>query len=142
MKARTLVLCVSMALCASGCAHYAVPSYEPFLPSRHDYDAFRGSHPDVADQLLEPNYLPFMAHRMEVAGKNEDVVVFCRWDESEFPLAVHVEPPRILPELQDEFDPQGSTGRSNLNPRSTDWSVLHSRSRRSSPSPGLLRFSH
>jgi predicted Zn-dependent protease len=106
MKARTLVLCVSMALCASGCAHYAVPSYEPFLPSRHDYDAFRGSHPDVADQLLEPNYLPFMAHRMEVAGKNEDVVVFCRWDESEFPLAVHVEPPRILPELQDEFDPQ------------------------------------
>lgn len=106
MRARELVLVATMALGASACAQYAAPSREAFLPSRYDYDAFRGEHPELADLVLEPNYLPFMAHRMELASKKEDVLVFCRWDEDRFPLAVHVEPPRILPELQNELDPQ------------------------------------
>ena len=106
MRVRERLMVAAVALGVSACAHYAEPSREAFLPSRYDYDAFRAEHPELADQLLEPNYLPFMAHRMELASKNEDVLVFCRWDEDRLPLAVHVEPPRILPELQSEFDPQ------------------------------------
>ncbi len=106
MRLRERLMVAVVALGMSACAHYAEPSREAFLPSRYDYDAFRAEHPELADQLLEPNYLPFMAHRMELASKNEDVLVFCRWEEDRFPLAVHVEPPRILPELQSELDPQ------------------------------------
>ncbi len=106
MRTRAPALVVAVALAASACANYAEPSREAFLPSRYDYDAFRAAHPELADQVLEPNYLPFMAHRMELEGQKEDVLVFCRWDEGRFPLKVHVEPPSILPELQNELDPQ------------------------------------
>lgn len=106
MTARSRAFLAVWALVASACGQYAVPSRDVFLPSRFDYAEFRRAHPELADRLLEPNYLPFMGHRMELAGKNEDVLVFCRWDESRFPLAVHVEPPRLRPELQNEFDPQ------------------------------------
>lgn len=106
MTARSLVPLLVLALAASACGQYALPSREPFLPSRFDYDAFRHAHRELTEQLLEPNYLPFMTHRMELAGKKEDVIVFCHWDESRFPLAVYVEPPRIAPELQNERDPR------------------------------------
>ncbi len=106
MRVGELALVAAIALAASACAHYAEPSRDAFLPSRYDYDAFRAEHPQLAENVLEPNYLPFMAHRMELAGRKEDVLVFCRWDDDRFPLKVHVEAPRIPPELQNEFDPQ------------------------------------
>jgi len=95
----------ALALAAGGCGAYARPSREPFLPSRFDYDQFRALSPDLASAVLEPNYLPFVAHRMELAGRDEDVIVFCRWDESRFPLSVYVYPPGIGADLQNEFKP-------------------------------------
>jgi hypothetical protein len=94
------------ALLGAGCGPYARPSHDPFLPTRYDFEAFRAAHPEAEAALREPNYLPFMAHRMALRGRKEDVLVFCRWDESQFPLRVHVEPPRIHPKLWDEFKPQ------------------------------------
>lgn len=96
----------AVALAAAGCGAYATPSREPFLPSRYDYEQFQAQNPALADALLEPNYLPFVAHRMELASGKDDVLVFCRWDESRFPLAVHVHAPAIAEELQSEFKPQ------------------------------------
>jgi predicted Zn-dependent protease len=106
VRALAAALLAGTALATSACGPYAKPSREPFLPSRYDYEQFRAAHPELADQIVEPNYLPFMAHRMEVAGRDEDVIVFCRWEEDRFPLSVHVEPPRIGAELQSEFQPQ------------------------------------
>jgi predicted Zn-dependent protease len=104
-RARRALL-AALALAAAGCGAYATPSREPFLPSRYDYEAFRAEAPALAETVLEPNYLPFMAHRMELASRKEDVLVFCRWDESRFPLAVHVYPPHIAEELRSEFRSQ------------------------------------
>lgn len=67
---------------------------------RRDYRAFRARFP----QLLEPNYLPFMTHRVRVPGAEEDALVFCRFEVEAFPLAVRLEGPE-LDELQDEFHP-------------------------------------
>jgi predicted Zn-dependent protease len=94
-----------LAVAASGCGTYARPSRVPVEPNRFDYAAFLHDHPDLAKDVAEPNYLPFMAHRMALRSRKEDVVVFCRWDEGRFPLAVWVEPPRIDASLQDEFQP-------------------------------------
>ncbi len=96
----------AVALAAAGCGAYAKPSREPFLPSRYDYARFRDEGPGRADALLEPNYLPFAAHRMELAGHREDVIVFCRWDEDRFPLSVYVYQPSIPAALQSEFKTQ------------------------------------
>lgn len=96
----------ALALAAAGCGAYAKPSREPFLPSRYDYAGFRDADAGRADALSEPNYLPFAAHRMELAGHREDVIVFCRWDEDRFPLAVYVYQPSIPAELQSEFKTQ------------------------------------
>jgi predicted Zn-dependent protease len=96
----------ALALAAAGCGTYARPSREPFLPSRYDYEQFRGQNPDLGGALLEPNYLPFVAHRMELAGSQEDVIVFCRWSEDRFPLSVYVYPPSIGADIQSEFKPQ------------------------------------
>jgi predicted Zn-dependent protease len=71
-----------------------------YTPSRFDYYAFRGAF----DGLVEPNYLPFMAHPVVLDG-DRFALVFCRWDRERFPLAVHVPVPSIPDELQDEFDP-------------------------------------
>lgn len=97
---------IAVALAVSGCGAYARPSREPFLPSRYDYEQFRTQHQDLSGALLEPNYLPFVAHRMELAGHKEDVIVFCRWDEDRFPLSVYVYQPGIPADLQSEFKPQ------------------------------------
>ena len=68
--------------CAAGGEATAPPAYHP---TRWDYASFRAAHPE----LLDPNYLPFMTHR--VAGGSEgDLLVFCRWDDAAMPLAVHV----------------------------------------------------
>lgn len=67
---------------------------------RRDYRAFRARFPD----LLEPNYLPFMTHRVRIPGSDEDALVFCRFEIDAFPLAVRLEGPE-LDDLQDEFHP-------------------------------------
>ncbi len=67
---------------------------------RRDYRAFRARFPG----LLEPNYLPFMVHRVRVPGSAEDALIFCRFEVEAFPLAVRLEGPE-LDELQDEFHP-------------------------------------
>jgi len=70
------------------------------LPDRRDYAAFRAAWPD----LHEPNYLPFMAHRI-ASEDGGSALVFCRWDDAEMPLPVYIEPPVIGESLQNEFDP-------------------------------------
>ncbi|MCP5058664.1 MAG: matrixin family metalloprotease [bacterium] len=78
-------------------AHPGV-SYEHNLP---DYAVFRASHASVRD----PNFVPFMAHRIRV-GDGRERLVLCHWDPDEFPLAVYIEEPRIDPSLGDEFRPR------------------------------------
>ena len=90
-------------LVSSSCAGpVATPSRTSFTPSRFDYAAFRRGFPE----LPEPNYLPFMVHRFALADGERDVLVFCRWDDARFPLAIHVEPPVIGADVQDEFQPE------------------------------------
>jgi predicted Zn-dependent protease len=85
-----------------GCGPLATSSPEPFSPTRFDYQSFARAHPD----LLEPNYLPFMAHRMSPKKGDQDLIVFCRWDDGRFPLAVWVDAPEIGEPLQNEFNPK------------------------------------
>ena len=75
-----------------------LPTSRIFVPSRFDYAAFRAGR----TALTEPNYLPFMAHRFALDGQARDWLVFCRWDESRFPLSVRVEAPTIAAALRDE----------------------------------------
>ena len=91
--------CMALACgCAAGGEATAPPVY---TPTRWDYASFRAAHPE----LLDPNYLPFMTHR--VAGGSEgDLLFFCRWDDAAMPLAVHVAAPEIPDSLQDEFAPR------------------------------------
>lgn len=100
-RLRTLLLaaCASAALC---CGPFATPSSERFHPTRFDYASFRNAR--SAEQIQEPNYLPFMAARFALRGKDEDLLVLCRWEVDRFPLKVYVEAPRVSPELQNEFD--------------------------------------
>ena len=84
-----VALCALVALLAAGCASLGESEPRaPYVPDRRDYAAFRASQPDV----LEPNYLPFMAHRIEL-GDGRERLVLCRWEADDFPLPVHVEAP-------------------------------------------------
>ena len=57
------------ALVAGACAEPGAPGDSiPYRPDRRDYAAFRAAHPD----LLEPNYLPFMVHRIPAQGPEGD----------------------------------------------------------------------
>jgi len=84
--------------CAAGEGAMTAPAYHP---TRWDYTTFRAAHQD----LLDPNYLPFMTHRIP-GGPEGDVLFFCRWDADAMPLAVHVAAPEIPDALQDEFAPR------------------------------------
>ena len=84
--------------CAAGGEATTPPAYRP---TRWDYATFHAAYPDV----LDPNYLPFMTHRVP-GGPEGDVRFFCRWDDAAMPLAVHVAPPEIPDSLQDEFAPR------------------------------------
>lgn len=84
--------------CAAGTDATAPPTHRP---TRWDYAGFRAAWPD----LLDPNYLPFMVHRLP-GGAEGDVLFFCRWDDAAMPLAVHVVAPEIPDSLQDEFAPR------------------------------------
>jgi hypothetical protein len=95
---------VGLAVAAAGlCARRDVarrPGAE-HAPTRREYERFRARHPEI----LEPNYLPFMAWRAATAGSDDEWLVFCRWPAEAFPLAVHVREPEIASRLQDEFRP-------------------------------------
>jgi predicted Zn-dependent protease len=105
-------LLFGLAALGAGCTSGAVaPS--PYQHNRVDYEAFRRGHPE----LLEPNYLPFMATRVRLESAPAraaralarllgfdlapapEVLLFCRWNESDFPLAVQIEAPEIPAEL-------------------------------------------
>ncbi len=94
-------MCVSVLLgCAAlaGCA--ASGPQVAYVPSRYDYYAFRAANPDV----VEPNYLPFMAHPVDL-GDGMVALAFCRWERASFPLPVWISEPEIPESLQDEFSP-------------------------------------
>jgi predicted Zn-dependent protease len=96
-----------VALGSAACTLSRQPSQEPpYRPDRRDYAAFRAAWPDV----LEPNYLPFMVHRIPQSGGRGDALVLCRWSDSDMPLAVHVSAPEIPDSLQDEFFPRDPAG--------------------------------
>ena len=92
---------LAAALCACALGSQPVPE-EPYQPGRRDEAAFREAHPEV----LEPNYLAFMAHRARGQGGGADVLFLCRWPAEAMPIPVHISPPSIPDSLQDEFDPQ------------------------------------
>lgn len=73
-----------------------------YQPDRRDYEAFVQAH---GDDIVEPNYLPFMLHRLDDDNPEGDPLVFCRWSSGDMPLAVHVQTPAIPEALQDEFTP-------------------------------------
>jgi hypothetical protein len=92
---------------------------ESYRHNRHDYWRLRERFPDI----LEPNYLPFMAYRVAApepsgvalmarrvvdwlgieAFPAEELLVFCRWSESDFPLRVAIVAPTIEDEDAYEF---------------------------------------
>jgi hypothetical protein len=100
-------LCALAALAAACAGGADAPA--AYRHNRVDYEAFRGRFPE----LLEPNYLPFMATRVQLGSgpgralrglarrlglpvpAPAEVLLFCRWEASDFPLAVWVEPPEI-----------------------------------------------
>jgi hypothetical protein len=101
-------IALAFAACAGEGGDGPIPPH-----TRRAYETFRAVHPTV----LEPNYLPFMATpvRLESRARRTlrraagalgiamerppEILVFCRWNESDLPLAVYVEPPDIPPEL-------------------------------------------
>jgi len=110
------LLLASLAL--AGSAEQAEPP-EPYQHNRFDYWRFRERFPDI----LEPNYLPFMTYRVSPPGVRgagalarrlagwlgldappaEELLVFCRWLPSDFPLRVAIVPPEIDDESVYEF---------------------------------------
>ncbi|HVP28596.1 MAG TPA: matrixin family metalloprotease [Myxococcota bacterium] len=102
-RRRALAAAVLLAV-GPGCAGIASESTTQaaaFRPSRRDYAAFRAAFPD----LPEPNYLPFVAHRVPARDARGDALVFCRWEASQMPVRVSIEAPEIPDALQDEFQP-------------------------------------
>ena len=91
----------------------------PYRHNRHDYWRLRERFPDI----LEPNYLPFVAYRVAAPERTgvasaarrvvgwlgieafaaEELLVFCRWSPRDFPLRVAIVPPEIEEEEDFEF---------------------------------------
>jgi len=94
-----VVVCVAA---FAGCATDRGAAPPPYQPDRRDYAGFQAAFPD----LLEPNYLPFMVHRVPGDGPDGDAMVFCRWSASDMPLPVYIGTPKIPAKLQDEFAPK------------------------------------
>ncbi len=92
---------LALACAGEGAAPGPPPDYEPTF---EDYRAFRAAHAD----LLDPNYLPFMAHTLAVprAQGGGWALVLCRWPDERMPLPVYVAPPVVPDELQYEFAPR------------------------------------
>jgi predicted Zn-dependent protease len=100
MSGRRAALLLGVAV---GCAGNPPDPGPPYVPDLRDYRAFQERWSEV---LLEPNYLPFMAHRMPARQGEGEWLVFCRWPPEAMPIAVRVEPPRIPESLQREFSPR------------------------------------
>jgi predicted Zn-dependent protease len=96
-------LALTLAACASAPAERESRAYRP---DRRDYAAFRAAQPGI----LDPNYLPFMAHRIPQTGGRDDLLILCRWDDDQMPLPVHVSVPVVPESLQDEFAPRDPLG--------------------------------
>jgi len=102
---RVAVLLGVLPLAGAGCATSPPPADAgpmPPAPDRRDYARFAAAYPD----LLEPNYLPFMVHRLDDPDGGDDVLAFCRWSREDMPLSVHVATPEIPEALQNEFRPR------------------------------------
>ena len=113
MSASRLAALVACAVAAAGCVSDRGATRPPYQPDRRDYAAFSAAFPD----LLEPNYLPFMADRLVIESTparirrairaglgldtppGEEWLVFCRWPEDRFPLAVFIEAPTLSDDL-------------------------------------------
>lgn len=95
---------VAVAALLADCGGPAGPADEvPWNPDRRDYALFAAAWPDA---LIEPNYLPFMAHRAAGTDARGDYLVLCRWEADDMPLPVHVTPAIVPDALQDEFNPR------------------------------------
>lgn len=99
-------LAAALGLALLACANGGEPGAKvPYEPNRRDYATFASAWPD----LLEPNYLPFMVHRLAREGAAGDLLFFCRWPAEAMPLAVRIVPAEIPEALQDEFAPKDPT---------------------------------
>lgn len=63
----------------------------PHRPDRVDYLAFREAHAD----LLEPNCLPSMLHRLPREGPEGDLLILCHWDAEQMPIDIAIDLPAI-----------------------------------------------
>jgi len=106
----------------------AAASDAVYWPDRRDYFAFREAYHD----LLEPNYLPFMVHRLPGDSAAGDTLIFCRWPDSTMPLAVYVEPPSIPPDLESDSFP--------VVPERYVWAVARAFETWERELEGLVRF--
>ena len=113
-----LVIWISGGCAGKGAAPHAGPleasgratHSQPYRPNRDDYAVFRervqqhfvASEEDV---LLEPNYLPYMLHRVAIEGGGAQHLVTCRWPDEMMPLRVFIKAPVIPKKLQNEFRP-------------------------------------
>jgi len=101
VRRRALLASALAALALAACRGLGGADAPPaYWPDRFGYYAFRKTHPD----LVEPNYLPFMAHAVPLGGGRGHALVFCHWERERFPLPVYVEPPAI-PEALQQFSP-------------------------------------
>jgi len=105
VSAARLAAVIVCAAAFAGCATDRGAEPAPYHPDRRDYAAFSAAFSD----LLEPNYLPFMLHRVPGDGPDGDALVFCRWSASDLPLPVYIRSPEIPAKLQNEFDPKQSS---------------------------------
>jgi len=102
---RERALALGLLVLLAGCGAWRSEPQAPevrYLPDRRDYREFAEERPEV----LEPNYLPFMAYPFRDPDGEGFVMALCRWPEEAMPLAVWVETPEIPEGLQDEFDPK------------------------------------
>ena len=76
-------------------------SLSPLPADRREYAAFRAGRPEIR----EPNYLPFLLHRVHVPGSEDDLLFTCRWPVEAFPLRVSIEPPAIAEGLDESPKP-------------------------------------
>jgi predicted Zn-dependent protease len=112
------------------------PPYE-YKPTRSDYERFstrvQGEYLDSGEPIvLEPNYLPFMVHRVPGGAAERDTLVLCRWPNEKMPLEVRIEPPSIPDSLQNEFNP--------ADPKAYVAAVEHALETWQSNLEGLVRF--
>lgn len=102
--ARTAVLGLAIACSSGGESWKGVESRSPLPADRREYVAFRAAHPELELARREPNYFPFLLHRLRVPGSADDLLVACRWPDEAFPLRVAIEAPSIDTMLDETLD--------------------------------------